>query len=77
MTSNFALVLWRMLESFSWDIIHDILQVAALTETLGSFQSLAMVSLAPRRMKCISLRVCFGVLGKFALRRAMDGIFRI
>lgn len=58
---------------FSWAIIHEILRFAAITETLGSFHALAKVSLAPSRMKNISLCLYFGAPGIWWLRRAVRG----
>lgn len=73
-----SLVLSRSIpESFSCDIIHEILRLVDSRDTLGCFHALAIDSFAPNNMKWISLRVTLGNLGKLAFSRAVAGVFGI
>lgn len=49
--SNFRFVLLRVFASFSWAMIQEIFLIAALVESVGCFQALASVILAPKNIK--------------------------
>lgn len=70
---NFREVFVRMLESFSWAIIHETFLFTALNEGLGCFQALAMDILVPSNIKLISVCVALEIPGTLALRIATSG----
>lgn len=56
-----------MLTIFSWAVIHEIFHFVMAKKTKGCFQALAIVNLAPRKMKCINRPVFLDAfsIGKF------------
>lgn len=70
---NFVEVSVRMLESFSWVIIHDTFLLTACNDGFGCFQALAIVILVPRKIKWISVSDALGRSGMCALRIVTSG----
>lgn len=65
-SGNLHVVSCNKLTIFSWVML-------VVKETLGFFQTLAIVSLAPNRMKNNNFWDCLGIFETEKLRRAIEG----